>query len=179
MKALILATLSFALVGGSLVVTPALAQQKSVKACQDEWRANKDANQKAGVTEQAYVTQCRAGGTAAAPVTAPAPASTPAAAPAPTPAPAPAPSRAQAPAAAKPAPTTTGTAAPAGANQFAAEAQAKAHCPADTVVWANSDTRIYHFAGNRNYGATKQGSYMCEKDATAQGIRAAKNEKHP
>ena len=36
-----------------------------LKACQDEWRANKDANQAAGVTEKAYVDKCRAGGAAA------------------------------------------------------------------------------------------------------------------
>ena len=35
---------------------------KTAKACRDEWRANKDANQAKGVTEKAYVTQCRAGG---------------------------------------------------------------------------------------------------------------------
>jgi hypothetical protein len=116
------------------------------------------------------VAQCRGGGTTAAPTP------TPAAAPA-QPAPAqPAPAK-PTPAAAKPAPTTAS--APAGANQFSAEAQAKAHCPADTVVWANIGSRIYHFAGNKNYGNTKEGAYMCERDATAQGIRAAKNEKHP
>jgi hypothetical protein len=66
-----------------------------------------------------------------------------------------------------------------GANQFTAEAQARARCASDTVVWANEKSRIYHFAGNKNYGTTKEGAYMCERDAEAQGIRAAKNEKHP
>jgi hypothetical protein len=33
--------------------------------------------------------------------------------------------------------------------------------------------------GTRDYGNTKQGAYMCEKDAKAAGDRAAKNEKHP
>ena len=46
-------------------------------------------------------------------------------------------------------------------------------------MWANLDSRIYHFSGNKNYGNTKEGAYMCEKDALGQGIRAAKNEKHP
>jgi hypothetical protein len=69
--------------------------------------------------------------------------------------------------------------APTGANQFANEALAKAHCPTDVVVWANLGSRIYHFSGHKDYGNTKQGSYMCEKDALGQGIRAAKNEKHP
>ncbi len=163
--------------------TPAASGQKTAKACRDEWQANKAAYQAGGVTQKAYVDKCRAGETVAlpaAPATAPAPttaAPTPAptmAAPAPTPASKPTPVSTPA---AKPA-STAATAAT-GANEFTAEAQAKAHCPADTVVWANLDTKIYHFAGNRNYGTTKEGAYMCEKDAMAQGVRAAKNEKHP
>src|SRR5512139_284750 len=68
------------------------AQEKTVKACQEEWRANRAANQAAGVTLKAYVERCRAGTAAAQP--APAPAASPAPAPArpaaTTPAPAPA-----------------------------------------------------------------------------------------
>jgi hypothetical protein len=56
---------------------------------------------------------------------------------------------------------------------------AKARCPSDTVVWANLNSKIYHFSGHKDYGNTKDGAYMCEKDAAAQGVRAAKNEKHP
>jgi hypothetical protein len=177
-----LAMMCGGLLGLVALSAPALAQQKTVKACQDEWRASKDANQAAGVTEKAYVEKCRAGG-AAAPAT---PAATPASAPAPAAKPVPTPAPA---AAAKP--TATPAAAPAGkpaataaaartaANEFAAEAQAKAHCPSDTVVWANLDSKVYHFSGNKNYGTTKEGAYMCEKDAVGQGVRAAKNEKHP
>ena len=47
-----------------LLSVPAFAQQKTVKACTQEWQANKDANQAKGVTLKAYVTQCRAGGAA-------------------------------------------------------------------------------------------------------------------
>ena len=57
--------------------------------------------------------------------------------------------------------------------------QAKLRCPLDTVVWVNLNSRIYHFKGTSNYGTTKSGAYMCEKDATAAGSRAAKNEKRP
>jgi len=32
---------------------PLIAQQKTEKACQEEWRANKAANQAKGITEQA------------------------------------------------------------------------------------------------------------------------------
>ena len=51
---------SSAIVGVFLLSLPAVAQQKTVRACQAEWRANKDANQAKGITEKAYVTQCRA-----------------------------------------------------------------------------------------------------------------------
>jgi hypothetical protein len=181
MKTTFAAILYSTLTGLWLASTPALAQQKTVKECQAEWQANKANNQAKGVTEKAYVDQCRSGGAAAAPAATPA-----AAKPAPAPA-APAPTTAASPAkpaatpasapAAKPA-RTTATAA-AGANEFAAEAQAKARCPADTVVWANLKSKIYHFSGNKDYGTTKEGAYMCEKDALGQGVRAAKNEKHP
>jgi len=71
-----------AVLGLMTVSSHAVAQQKTVKACQEEWRANKAANQANGVTEKAYVAQCR-GGAAPAQTTA-APAPPPAPAPAPT-----------------------------------------------------------------------------------------------
>ena len=64
------------------------------------------------------------------------------------------------------------------AGQFANEADAKAKCPGDTVVWANLGTKVYHHSGTSSYGTTKHGAYMCEKDTAAAGIRAAKNEKN-
>jgi len=148
------------------------APQKTVRACQEEWRVNKAANQAAGVTLKAYVEKCRAGTTTAQP--APAPATTPAPArPATTTAPA-------APMAAPPAQARAPAAgAPTGAGQFATEVQAKARCPQDTVVWVNLDSKIYHFAGYKDYGNTKTGAYMCEGNTAAGGFRAAKNEKHP
>ena len=155
------------------ISAPIIAQQKSAKACAAEWRANKEANQAAGKTEKAYVAECRAAaGTTppATPATAPAPAPTAAPAPAPMVAPArPIPSK----------PGRTVTSAPNGADQFSTEAEAKRHCPADTVVWANTKSNVYHFSDNRNYGNTKSGAYMCEKDTVGAGMRAAKNEKHP
>jgi hypothetical protein len=66
-----------------------------------------------------------------------------------------------------------------GANQYSSEGQARFRCGAGTVVWANLNSKIYHFAGHKDYGGTKSGAYMCEQDATSQGMRAAKNEKHP
>jgi len=148
---------------------PAATGQKTAKACRDEWRANKDANQAKGITEKAYVTQCRAGGTVASPA--------PMAPPPPTQT-----TTTTAPASPPPAATTgtrTATATPTGANQYSTEGQARFRCSGGTVVWANLDSKIYHFTGHREYGKTKAGAYMCEQDATSQGMRAAKNEKHP
>jgi hypothetical protein len=42
-------------------------------------------------------------------------------------------------------------------------------------VWVNTATGIYHYPGTRWYGHTKQGKFMSEKDAIAQGFRAARN----
>jgi hypothetical protein len=164
---------------------------KTAKECLSEWRADKAGMQARGITEKAYVEQCRAGGTlptatAQEPRTSPAPAPKQAT-PAPPPAePAPAPQR--------PSPTTT-TAAPTSpipppssprsrtesleAGQFADEAAAKASCRTDTVVWVNIPSKIYHYARTRSYGTTKRGAYMCEKQAVAAENRASKTEKHP
>jgi hypothetical protein len=151
---------------------------KTVKACIEEWRADKVGFQAKGVTEKAYVAACRAG-TVAAPSVAPPPAPTTTAAPPP-------PARSPAPTASKPAEPPYGTTqrgpstgSPSGASQYATEAQAKASCLGDTVVWVNLRSKIYHFAGTHNYGNTKDGAYMCERDTAAQGMRAAKNEEHP
>src|SRR5262245_55139758 len=102
---------------------------------------------------------------------------TPAAAPTPAPtrsAPAPAPRSTPA---VKPSPTRATL--PSGAGRFQTEAQAKSQCPGDLVVWVNLTSKIYHVAGHKSYGTTKAGVYMCEKEATAQGFRAAKTEKDP
>jgi hypothetical protein len=129
------------------------AQQRTERVCQEEWRAKKAANEAKGITEKAYVTQCKMGSTMA-----PAPAaSTP------------------------PAARTTMGAAPAtaGADQYTSETQAKVRCRSGTFVWANLDSKIYHFAGHKDYGHTEKDAYMCESDATHEGMRAAKNENRP
>jgi hypothetical protein len=163
---------SAALIGLLAMPVGALAQQKTVKQCNEEWTANKASIQASGKKKSDFVAECRAGqASAAAPAPATAPkASTPPAAAAPPPS-----------AGSKQATTTPRTAAatPAGAGQFTTEAQAKSHCPGDTVVWANLDSKVYHFSGNKSYGNTKSGAYMCEKETAASGMRAAKNEKHP
>jgi hypothetical protein len=76
-------------------------------------------------------------------------------------------------------PGTSASQGPAAAYQYSTEAQARAHCPGDTVVWVNTASNIYHFHGTWNYGNTKAGAYMCEEDSLSEGMRAAKNETHP
>jgi hypothetical protein len=171
---------SAALIGLLAMPVGALAQQKTVKQCNEEWTANKASIQASGKKKSDFVAECRAGQTSAAPAAA----ATAPKAPAPPAATAPPPAAAAPPpsAGSKQATTTTPRTAagmPAGAGQFTTEAQAKSHCPGDTVVWANLDSKVYHFSGNKSYGNTKSGAYMCEKDTTATGMRAAKNEKHP
>jgi hypothetical protein len=52
--------------------TLAIAQQKTAKACLETWRANRAANEASGLTQKAYMAQCRSGGAPAAPAAAPA-----------------------------------------------------------------------------------------------------------
>ena len=165
MKSPFLAVMS--IIGLVALASSALAQTKTIKACQDEWRANRVAMQAAGKTEKAYVDECRAGTTSAQP-TIPAPSRPPTSTTA-------APSRPAGPVAAPIRPSAP----PNTAGQYATEAEAKAHCARDLVVWANLNSNIFHFSGSKSYGKTKSGAYMCEKDAISGGIRAAKNEKRP
>jgi hypothetical protein len=158
--------------------------QKTVAACRDEWRANKPANQAAGITEKAYVAQCRGGAAPAQTTAAPAAPSAPAPAPSAAPAPAPAPTASAPPSRPIPPPAPAAGSAPnpgnpVGANQFSTEVLAKARCPTGTVVWVNLKSKVYHFSGTRFYGNTEHGAYMCESDTAAEGMRAAKNETHP
>ena len=52
---------------------------------------------------------------------------------------------------------------------------AQQHCPNDEVVWLNTKTGIWHAQGARWYGATKQGAYVCKKEAAAAGDRGSLN----
>jgi hypothetical protein len=137
----------------------------SAKACEEQWKASKTSIQASGKTRKVFISECRTGSAIAV---APAkPASTSA-----TPS-------SESRTSAKPTatPTTAGT--PTGANQYSTETAARLRCPLDTVVWINLNSGIYHFSGKNDYGKTKRGAYMCEKDTSAAGFRAAKNEKHP
>ena len=128
--------------------------EKTTKSCQEEWRAKRALNEVTGMTEKAYVEQCRAGNAPASPPTT----TTPAAPSVPTTAP-------SAPAA---------TAPPIRPNQYKTEADAKGRCPSDKVVWVDLDSKVYYFPGNAVYGKTRTGAYMCERDSVAEGIRASR-----
>jgi len=58
--------------------------------------------------------------------------------------------------------------------QYTSEAAAKATCLLDTVVWVNLRSKVYHASGSKDYGKTKKGAYMCEKESVAAGFRAPK-----
>ena len=147
------------------------AGQSVMRQCASQWKDAKAAGTTGGQTWPQYLAQCRRRqGSAAAPSGgfAPAPA-----------APAPAPAsqsgslfpwwQQSAPAATSGAPATPR------AGEYTTELAARARCPSDTIVWANTPSRIYHYSGTRYYASTRRGAYMCEADARAAGYRAAKN----
>jgi hypothetical protein len=47
------------------------------------------------------------------------------------------------------------------------------------LVWVNSNSKVYHCPGDRWYGKTKQGEYMTESQAKAQGNRPDHNKPCP
>jgi len=149
------------------------AAQSVMRLCASQWKDAKAAGTTGGESWPQFLAQCRArqGSTAASGGFAPAPAP----APAPTPAPA---SQSgslfpwwqqSAPASTPSAPATPR------AGEYTTELAARARCSTDTIVWANTPSRIYHYSGTRYYGSTRRGAYMCEADARAAGYRAAKN----
>jgi hypothetical protein len=74
------------------------------------------------------------------------------------------------------APARAAAPAPAGlaTNQFSSEQAAKTHCPGDAIVWANlGSSKAYHASGDRYYGKTRHGAYMCQKEADQAGFHAA------
>ena len=58
---------------------------------------------------------------------------------------------------------------------FSTEYAAQKHCPSDIVVWLNLPTGIFHYKGQRWYGITKNGAYVCKEDAAKEGDRASRN----
>ncbi len=64
---------------------------------------------------------------------------------------------------------TAGVGAP---GRFTSEASATRACGANNVVWANTGTKVYHLSGDKYFGNTKHGSYMCLGAAKASGFHA-------
>jgi hypothetical protein len=56
------------------------------------------------------------------------------------------------------------------------QAAANTGTPGNGQVWVNTESHVYHKAGSRYYGKTKQGKYMSEADAIKEGDHAAKND---
>ena len=52
---------------------------------------------------------------------------------------------------------------------YPTEAAAKQACPNDIVVWLNTRTGIYHYKGQKWYGATTVGAYVCKAEADMAG----------
>lgn len=161
---------------------PMHADAKTIRACETEWRANKDTLQATGKKKTEFMTECRAQTATAKP--APNAATPPAAVAPPATPPTAAPQRRSE------APVNPDTSANtrssnrrpqvlAADGQFPTEAAARAHCPREMVVWANTQSKVYHFPGSRTYGKTRQGAFMCESETAPAGIRVAKNEKRP
>ena len=56
---------------------------------------------------------------------------------------------------------------------FPSEAEAQQHCPTDTIVWLTIPTGVYHYKGERWYGNTIRGAFVCRKEADQAGDRAS------
>ncbi|MGO4580743.1 signal peptide protein [Cupriavidus sp. 2TAF22] len=147
------------------VGVPLLARAQTAPAAQAPTGICKDGSNYFGATKQGAcaghggVKEWRGATAASAPAAAAAPAA-PAAAKAAVPTPAA--GTAPAPATSMAKPATPGAAAPATTASVGAAGQ----------VWVNKTSKVYHCAGSRWYGKTKDGAYMSESQATAQGFHA-------
>lgn len=61
-----------------------------------------------------------------------------------------------------------------GVEHFSSLTEAQKSCGADTVVWANLRTHVYHLAGSRWFGKTKKGAYFCKSAVEKAGVHASK-----
>src|SRR5258706_638227 len=52
---------------------------------------------------------------------------------------------------------------------YPSEAAARQACPNDIVVWLNTKSGFYHYKGQKWYGATTVGAYVCKAEADGAG----------
>jgi hypothetical protein len=152
---------------------PMHADAKTIRASETEWRANKDTLQATGKKKTEFMTECRAQTATAKPAPNEA---TPPAALAPQ-------RRSEAPVnpdtSANTRSSNRGPQVLAADGQFPTEAAARAHCPREMVVWANTQSKVYHFPGSRTYGTTRKGAFLCASETAPAAIPVANNEKRP
>jgi hypothetical protein len=68
--------------------------------------------------------------------------------------------------------TKAGSPQPSGASASAApSASATPNCNGEAPVWALARVKVYLVPGDRLYGKTKHGEYICRSQAHAQGYR--------
>jgi hypothetical protein len=48
-------------------------------------------------------------------------------------------------------------------------------CPGDRLVWCNTPSLVYHFQGQRYFGCTRTGKFLCEQDAVRERCRPTHN----
>ena len=142
MRQFVIHSLAAAAIGALLAVSSASAFAKTAAQCNADYAANKAAIKASGQTKKAYVAACRADTTGAPPAAAAAPTAPTGYQPPPAPAPPPF----------APSPHVGAT----GAGQFTTDTQARARCPSDTVVWVNTKSNVYHFAGRRDYDEARR-----------------------